>query len=102
LTKNLLDEAQRTTLLLKAIVDAADDAIISKDLNGIITSWNKSAERLFGYTEAEAVGQPVTILIPPDRLDEDRGLSPVLRTGNASITSRRSDGAKTGPSSKFL
>ena len=68
--KNLLDDGQRAALLLKAIVDAADDAIISKDLNGIITSWNKSAERLFGYTEAEAVGQSITILIPPERLEE--------------------------------
>ena len=42
-----------------------------EDLNGIVTGWNKSAERLFGYTAAEAVGQPVTILIPPDRLNEE-------------------------------
>jgi PAS domain S-box-containing protein len=49
----------------------SDDAIVSKGLDGVITSWNAGAERLFGYTAEEAVGHPVTILIPPDRLDEE-------------------------------
>ena len=50
----------------------SDDAIVSKGLDGIVTTWNRGAERLFGYTAEEAIGQPVTILIPPDRQDEER------------------------------
>jgi PAS domain S-box-containing protein len=56
---------------LASIVESSDDAIISKDLHGIITSWNKGAERLFGYMAEEAVGKPVAILIPPDRQNEE-------------------------------
>jgi PAS domain S-box-containing protein len=73
---------ERAALLLSAIVDSSDDAIISKDLNGIITSWNKSAERMFGYTTAEAVSQPVAaLLIPPDRQDEEPNILAKLRKG---------------------
>ena len=74
-------DAEGAYRLLSAIVDSSDDAIISKDLNGIITSWNKSAERLFGYTEAEALGQPITILIPPDRLDEEPQIIARIKKG---------------------
>jgi len=74
--------AEHAALLLSAVVDSSDDAIISKDLNGVITSWNKSAERLFGYTAAEAVGQPVArLLIPPDRQDEEPKILARLRNG---------------------
>ncbi|HMA13866.1 MAG: PAS domain S-box protein [Bacteroidota bacterium] len=56
---------------LAAIVESSDDAILSKNLDGIIMSWNGGAERLFGYTAEEALGQPVTMLIPPERLHEE-------------------------------
>jgi PAS domain S-box-containing protein len=73
---------ESAAFLLGAIVDSSDDAIISKDLNGIITSWNKSAERMFGYTAEEAVGQPVaTLLIPHDRQQEEPEILSRLRRG---------------------
>ncbi len=67
------------TARLAAIVESSDDAIISKDLDGIITSWNSGAEALFGYTAAEAIGQPVTLLMPPDRFDEEPGILDRIR-----------------------
>ncbi len=57
---------------LAAIIESSDDAIVSKTLDGVIRSWNAGAERLFGYTAAEAIGQPITMIIPPERLDEER------------------------------
>jgi PAS domain S-box-containing protein len=66
---------------LAAIVASSDDAIVSKDLNGRITSWNAAAERMFGYTAAEAVGQPITIVIPKDRLDEEVEVLSRIRQG---------------------
>ena len=54
-----------------AIVESSDDAILSKDLNGVIMTWNRGAQLLFGYTAEEAVGRSVTILIPTDRHDEE-------------------------------
>jgi len=74
-------QAERASLLLSAIVDSSDDAIVSKDLNGIITSWNKGAERVFGYTAEEVVGKPIYVIIPPDRLDEEPRILSRLRRG---------------------
>src|SRR5258706_12299867 len=56
---------------LAAIVESSDDAIVSKTLQGIVTTWNKAAERIFGYTAAEMIGQPIEALFPPDRIDEE-------------------------------
>lgn len=82
--------------LLAAIVDSSDDAIISKDLNGIITSWNNSAERVFGYTAEEAIGESITILIPTERLGEEVEILRKLRCGERvdhfETTRRRKNG----------
>jgi two-component system, chemotaxis family, CheB/CheR fusion protein len=74
--------AEESARRLAAVVEFSDDAIVTKDLDGIITSWNRGAERLFGYTAAEAVGRPITtILIPHDRLDEEREILGRIRRG---------------------
>jgi len=65
-----------------AIVESSQDAIISKDLDGIIVSWNAGAERIFGYTEAEAVGQPIAILIPSKFKKEQDEIVETLKKGN--------------------
>jgi PAS domain S-box-containing protein len=66
---------------LAAVVQSSDDAIVTKTLDGIVTSWNPGAERLFGYTREEAIGQPITLIIPSDRHDEERGILARLRRG---------------------
>ena len=71
---------------LAAIVESSEDAIVSKTLQGIILSWNKGAERLFGYTANEAVGQPVTMLIPPERLDEEQQILAQIVRGDPDRT----------------
>ena len=70
-----------TRYLLAAIVDSSDDAIISNNLNGIVTSWNKAAGRLFGYTAEEMLGRPVTVLAAPDRLYEMPAILQRIRQG---------------------
>src|SRR5690349_3052412 len=67
--------------LLAAIIESSDDAIISKDLNGIILSWNEGAERLFGYTSSEAIGRPITLIIPLERHGEETEILAKLRRG---------------------
>jgi PAS domain S-box-containing protein len=64
-------KAARSLARLAAIVESSDDAILSKDLNGIIQTWNAGAERLFGYRAEEAIGQPITLLLPPERIQEE-------------------------------
>jgi PAS domain S-box-containing protein len=66
---------------LAAIVDSAEDAIVSKDLNGTIESWNGGAERLFGYRASEVIGKSILIIIPPDRYDEELGILECIRRG---------------------
>jgi two-component system CheB/CheR fusion protein len=67
--------------MLAAIVESSDDAIVSKSLEGIITSWNKGAEQIFGYTAEEMIGMPLTVLIPPERQDEEPRILARIRAG---------------------
>ncbi len=73
--------AEESRARLAAIVESSDDAIIGKTLDGVIRFWNAGAERVFGYSAAEAVGQSITLIIPPDRLDEEREILGRLRVG---------------------
>ena len=90
-------KAEEAAQRLVAIVESSDDAIVSKDLNGIITTWNSGAERLFGYTAEEIVGKSVTILIPPGRHDEELGILERIRRGERvdhyETVRRRKDGS---------
>ncbi len=67
--------------ILAAIVDGSDDTILSKTLDGIITSWNRAAEIMFGYTESEMIGQHISVLIPPNRLTEEDHIIKIIRAG---------------------
>ena len=90
------DQSNYSEQRLASIVDSSYDAIISKDMNGIITSWNESAEQLYGYMAAEIVGKPVATLIPPERHDEDRAITERVRKGERispfETVRRRKDG----------
>ena len=92
----LRQEAERQTGLLAAIVDSSDDAIVSKDLDGIITSWNRGAERLFGYLADEVIGQSIRLLIPADRQQEEDSILQRIRSGvrvdHIETVRRRKDG----------
>jgi PAS domain S-box-containing protein len=98
-TRDVTDRAvaSRVTGLLAAVVDSSDDAIISKDLNGIVTSWNKGAERMFGYLAEEAIGQHITLIIPTDRREEETEILARLRRGERidhfETVRKRKDGA---------
>lgn len=73
--------AEKNTANLAAIVQFSDDAIVSKTLDGIVTSWNPAAEKLFGYKQGEMIGQPITKIIPADRLDEEPVIIDKIKRG---------------------
>lgn len=75
------EQADENAQRLSAIVESSDDAIISKDLDGVIMSWNAGAERIFGYTPDEVIGKFVTVLIPENRFDEEPGILARIRRG---------------------
>ena len=99
-----LKQAEQASRRLAAIVESSNnDAIISKDLNGIIASWNQAATRLFGYAAEEVIGKPITLLIPPDRHDEEPSILERIRRGESidhdETIRRRKDGSlRTLPS----
>jgi PAS domain S-box-containing protein len=78
----ILDELNEKNAFLAAIIESSEDAIISKDLNSVITSWNKAAERMFEYSEVEIVGKSVYMLIPEDRKHEEVMIINNLKQGN--------------------
>jgi PAS domain S-box-containing protein len=88
---------EREAFRLAAIVESSDDAIVSKDLDGVIQTWNRGAERLFGYTAEEAIGQSIRIVIPEDRLGEEDEVLTRIRSGRSvehfETVRRRKDGS---------
>jgi len=91
-------QAELAALRLGAIVESSDDAIVGKDLNGVITSWNAGAERIFGYRADEAVGRTVRLIIPPDRQHEENEVLSRIRKGeyvqHFQTVRRRKDGTE--------
>src|SRR5688572_26702198 len=89
--------ADRALRRLGAIVESSDDAIVSKDLDGIVTSWNRSAERIFGYTAPEMIGRSIRAIIPADRQDEEDQVLARIRRGEKvdhfETIRRRKDGS---------
>ena len=84
--------------LLASIVDSSDDAIFGDSLDGIITTWNKAAERIYGYPAGEIVGQPVSVLAPRDRVHEITKTSKGSATASElTITRRRGAGRMARP-----
>src|SRR5262249_5295573 len=69
--------------MLAAIVKSSSDAIVGKDINGVITTWNAGAERILGYKAEEVIGQHITVLIPPDRLSEESQIIERIRRGES-------------------
>ena len=105
ITQSILDElpvlrlkADKAIGLLASIVESSDDAIVSKTLDGVISSWNAGAEQLFGYTSKEAIGQPISMIIPLDRMAEETRILARISQGERidhfDTTRLRKDGAK--------
>jgi PAS domain S-box-containing protein len=96
MSRNVTEQVELVNLLA-AIVDCSDDAIISKNLDGTVTSWNKSAERIFGYAPEEAIGQHIHLIIPPERHPEEATILDRLRRGDRvdhfHTVRRRKDGS---------
>src|SRR4051812_11608859 len=78
-SKELFSSPESLQAYLVAVIQSADDAIITKDLNGIVRSWNGAAERIFGYTAAEIIGKPIALLVPPERPNEEPQILERLR-----------------------
>jgi len=97
-----LRESEQHLRWLAAVVESSDDAIISKNSRGIIRTWNKGAERLFGYSSNEAIGKPITIVIPPDLHDEERNILERIQRGepieNYEAVRQRKDGSSVAVS----
>ena len=85
-----------TAALLSAIVNSSDDAIVGKTADGVITSWNPAAERMYGYSASEIIGRPITVLCPPDRVGEITGILDRIGRGERVVhhetVRRRKDG----------
>ena len=75
--------AMEARLRLAAIVESSDDAIIGKDMDGMITDWNKGAERLYGYSAGEVIGRPISLIVPPDRSSDFADIMGTLRRGSS-------------------
>ncbi len=94
---DVTEQFERDQAHHSAIVESSDDAILSKNLDGIIQSWNQGAQRIFGYTAEEAIGKPVLMLIPEDRHDEEPAIIERIRRGDRvdhyETVRRRKDGS---------
>jgi len=93
-----LKRAEYAIAYFKAMVESADDAILGKTLDGVITTWNAAATRLYGYTAEEAIGKPITLIVPPDHREELTGVFESLRRGERiehyETTRMRKDGTR--------
>jgi hypothetical protein len=91
-----IKHAEIASQRLAAIIESSNDAIVAKDLNGTILSWNKGAERIFGYTADEVIGKSITILMPPERINEEPAILDRIRRGQCvdhyETVRRRKDG----------